>query len=143
MLSIKPVSLRPSGLAESPLFLIGLALRLFVAEPVFKRDDDFRRCGMMLTIFNTRGIQRHGYVRGRWNGVPSSLEGAVDRNWVMSSSGGGRAGMAPGRAGLDVKGGGSFGFAVLFLKPTLRGWEMWFSGSLDPCGTALMDEVEC
>jgi hypothetical protein len=47
VLSIKPVSLRPSGLAESPLFLIGLALRLFVAELVFKRDDDFRRCGMM------------------------------------------------------------------------------------------------
>jgi hypothetical protein len=46
-LSIKPVSLRPSGLAESPLLLIGLAVRLLVAEPAFKRDDDFRRCGMM------------------------------------------------------------------------------------------------
>ena len=29
---ISPLSLRPSGLAESPLFRIGLALRLFVLE---------------------------------------------------------------------------------------------------------------
>jgi hypothetical protein len=56
----------------------------------------------------------------------------------MSSSGreDGRAGMAPReRAGLDVKGGGdSFGFAVLFLEPKVRGrggrgrmalWECW------------------
>lgn len=68
VLSINPVSLRPSGLAESPLFLIGLALRLFAAEPLFKRDDDFNRCGMMLTIFKRRDSRGAGYVRGGWNG---------------------------------------------------------------------------
>lgn len=34
--STRPVSLRPSGLAESPLLLIGLAFRLFGDELVFE-----------------------------------------------------------------------------------------------------------
>lgn len=57
ILRTKPVvSLRPSGLAESPLLLIGLGLRLIVAEPEvrFARVDDFRRCGMIRTMFNCR-----------------------------------------------------------------------------------------
>lgn len=55
--SIRPVSRRPSGLAESPLFLIGLAERLFVVDELFNfDDDDLRRCGMIRTIFNTETV---------------------------------------------------------------------------------------
>lgn len=50
-----PVALRPSGLAESPLFLIGLTLRLFVVDGLFERVADFNRCGMMRTIFRKGG----------------------------------------------------------------------------------------
>lgn len=49
--SMSPGSLRPSGLAESPLLLIGLAERLFVDVELFKRVDDLSRCGMIRTIF--------------------------------------------------------------------------------------------
>jgi hypothetical protein len=46
-----PFSLRPSGLAESPLLRIGLALRLFAAElAVEVAEVDLRRLGMMRTI---------------------------------------------------------------------------------------------
>jgi hypothetical protein len=46
-----PVSRRPSGLEESPLFRIGLALRLFVMElAVELAIPDFRRVGRMRTM---------------------------------------------------------------------------------------------
>lgn len=53
---IRPVSRRPSGLAESPLFLIGLVARLFVVDELFSFDDDFRRCGMIRTIFDRKSL---------------------------------------------------------------------------------------
>lgn len=43
MPSIKPVSLRPSGLAESPLFLIGLTDRLIDVFVLFNFAADFNR----------------------------------------------------------------------------------------------------
>jgi hypothetical protein len=57
-LTVRPVSLRPSGLAESPLFRMGLALRLLVVELVLVllEKPDFRRLGMMRTMASeTRG----------------------------------------------------------------------------------------
>jgi hypothetical protein len=42
------VSCCPSGLAESPLLLIGLALLLFAAEVTF--EADFSRAGMIRTM---------------------------------------------------------------------------------------------
>lgn len=59
MFRYNPVSLRPSGLAESPLLLIGLALRLFVVDRLFARADDFSRCGIIRTIFRA---QEDGYT---------------------------------------------------------------------------------
>lgn len=61
--SVSPVSLRPSGLAESPLFLIGLTERLVVDVELFNRVDDLNRCGMIRTIFN-RGMAG-GLMRSR------------------------------------------------------------------------------
>ena len=48
----RPVSLRPSGLAESPLLRIGLALLLVAAKELL---DDLRRFGMMRTMTAGRG----------------------------------------------------------------------------------------
>lgn len=53
MFRYNPISLRPSGLAESPLLLISLVLRSFVLE-LFERVDDLSRCGIIRTIF---GVQ--------------------------------------------------------------------------------------
>lgn len=47
----KPVSLRPSGLAESPLLRIGLVLLLVAKELL----DDLRRFGIMRTMAAGRG----------------------------------------------------------------------------------------
>lgn len=47
----RPVSLRPSGLAESPLLRIGLVLLLVAKELL----DDLRRFGMMRTMAAGRG----------------------------------------------------------------------------------------
>lgn len=46
------MSLRPSGLAESPLYRIGLALRLLAVELVDEllEKPDLRRLGMMRTM---------------------------------------------------------------------------------------------
>lgn len=55
MLKTNPVILRPSGLADSPLPLIGLALRLFTDEPVFERVEDLSRFGMMRTMTDEVG----------------------------------------------------------------------------------------
>lgn len=60
MPSMSPSSLRPSGLAESPLLLIGLAARLFVFVELFKRVDDLSRCGMIRTIFTRSKIRVDG-----------------------------------------------------------------------------------
>lgn len=72
MLSIKPVSFRPSGLAESPLLLIGLGLRILVAEPEVRfARVDFRRCGMIRTIFNCRRTKSRGKQADGGATVPS------------------------------------------------------------------------
>ena len=51
-LSTRPVSLRPSGLAESPLLLIGLAVRLCVVELAIEVLEKlgFRILGIMRTM---------------------------------------------------------------------------------------------
>ncbi len=51
------LSLRPSGLAGSPLARIGLALRLLVVELVLEvlEKPDFRRLGMMRTMVGGAG----------------------------------------------------------------------------------------
>lgn len=57
-LRARPLSLRPSGLAESPLLRMGLVLRLLVVELVLEllEKPDFRRLGMMRTMAGeTRG----------------------------------------------------------------------------------------
>lgn len=54
-LRYKPVSLRPSGLAESRLLLIGLEPRLFgVDDGLLEREDDLRRCGIIRTMFRAQ-----------------------------------------------------------------------------------------
>jgi hypothetical protein len=54
----RPVSLRPSGVARSPLFPIGLALRLLEVELVFVllEKPGFRRLGIMRTMAGERGV---------------------------------------------------------------------------------------
>jgi hypothetical protein len=54
----RPVSLRPSGVATSPLVPIGLALRLLEVELVFAllEKPGFRRLGIMRTMAGERGV---------------------------------------------------------------------------------------
>lgn len=54
MFRYNPISLRPSGLAESPLLLISLVFRSFVVDELFERVDDLSRCGMIRTMFRAR-----------------------------------------------------------------------------------------
>lgn len=102
---ISPVSLRPSGLAESPLFLIGLAERLLDLDELFVRVDDFSRCGMIRTIFRD-GRSSLGDVKGRVSAYEENAGGC----WL-----GGvpwqRGGIASGVGQLRIE-----GFAVSFSR---------------------------
>ena len=52
------MSRRPSGLAESPLFRMGLTLRLWEVEPAMLERLGFNRLGMMRTILDRRAKGR-------------------------------------------------------------------------------------
>ncbi len=66
VLKVRPFSLRPSGLAESPLFRMGLALRLLVAEPdVLLLDDGLSRVGIIRTMLTPRSGRQAGL--SQWN----------------------------------------------------------------------------
>lgn len=81
------VSLRPSGLAESPLLRIGLVLRLLAAELAAELlVDAFSRFGMIRTMLKDGGTRerRRWWWISNWERTRSEATSKVGRSYSYS-----------------------------------------------------------